>query len=408
MPGVHVTDVKVEETRTGARLSARLRGDGLPSTLWFEVPVEVGEGLSVRGDPFLPALLFRALVHPGPIVIEADVSPELLTSARRAAALLETWNLPHDRAAHAPLDVQAPLAAAARRGSGVGVFFSGGVDSFYTVLKNIARYPTTDSRALTHLVMLHGFDVRAEDAVLFARLSGPLREAAAALGRGFFTLRTNLRELFGSDDFDFTHGVVLAGAAHATAGLFHTMYIAASYPYSELRPWGSHPNLDPLWSSERLDLVHDGSERSRPEKIALIAKNPVALRALRVCWMQRDAYNCGKCEKCIRTMLGLAAHGVLAQATAFPSRLEPADVEMVFVPEFIRIRWEDICRELRHREPALVRAAERALARSRRLDAIWSALSWIGITRPRAEALDRLLLGGAGRGLWRWLWWRLR
>jgi hypothetical protein len=405
MMGVVVSDVKVVETRTGARLSASVRGENLPSSLWFEVPAERGAALSARGDPFLPPLLLRSLVHPGPIVIEAETSPELLTSAHRAAALLETWEMPPDRKGGARLDIQAPLGIAACRGTGVGAFFSGGVDSFYTVLKNIARYPVGDSRALTHLVMLHGFDVREEDEALFARLSAPLRDAAAALGREFVPLRTNLRELFGDDDFDVTHGVVLAGAGHAMAGLFHTLYIASSYPYSELRPWGSHPNLDPLWSSERLDFVHDGAERSRPEKLARIASSPVALRALRVCWMQRDAYNCGECEKCIRTMLGLAVHGALERATAFPARLDPEQVAAVFVPEFIRIRWRDICRELRHRDPELVRAAERAVARSERVDVIWRALSWLGISRARAQAIDRALLGGAGHGLWRRLLW---
>jgi hypothetical protein len=406
MSEVVVSDVKVAETGTGVRLSARLRGDHVPASLWFEVPAGCGDALSQRGDPFLPPLLMHSLIHPARVVIEADLSPYLVTSVKRVAALLEDWNLPPERARGAVVDIRGPLVAPAHRGHAVGAFFSGGVDSFYTVLKNITRYPTNDARALTHLVMLHGFDVREEDTALFARLSGPLRDAAAALGRGFLPVRTNARALFGSDDFDFTHGVVLAGVAHAIAGMFHTVYVASSYPYSELRPWGSHPVLDPLWASERLDFVHDGAERSRPEKIAFISSSPVALRALRVCWMQRDAYNCGKCEKCIRTMLGLAAHGVLEQATAFPPGLTPADVEGVFVPEFIRIRWEDICRELRHREPELVRAAERALARSERIDAVWGALGRIGITRARAQALDRALLGGAGRGVWRRLLWR--
>jgi len=402
MAGVRISDVKVLETPTGARLSARLQGaPGLPPTLWFEVPAAFGDALTARGDPFLPILMLRALQHPGPIVIEAEVSPELLASARRAAALLESWGLPPGRVRGAAIDIQAPFGVAARRGAGVGAFFSGGVDSFYTVLKNIARYPEGDSRSLTHLVMLHGFDVREEDRALFERLSGPLREVATALGKGFVTLRTNLRELFGDDDFDLTHGVVLAGAGHALAGLFHTLYIASSYPYSELRPWGSHPNLDPLWSSERLDFVHDGSERSRPEKLALIAQSPVALRALRVCWMQRDAYNCGKCEKCVRTMLGLAAHGVLEQATGFPSRLDPGEVAQIFVPEFIRIRWDDIGRELAAREPALARAAAQAVARSERLDAVWGTLSRVGLTRARAKTFDRAVLRGGGLALWR-------
>src|SRR5262245_22319849 len=97
MSGVVVTDVKVTEAATGARLSARLRGEHVPTTLWFEVPAELGDALSARGDPFLPPLLMHSLVHPGPVVIEADLSPHLVTSVKRVAALLEAWNLPPDR-----------------------------------------------------------------------------------------------------------------------------------------------------------------------------------------------------------------------------------------------------------------------------------------------------------------------
>ena len=142
-------------------------------------------------------------------------------------------------------------------------------------------------------------------------------------------------------------------------------------------------------------------QRSRPEKIGVLARSPVALRGLRVCWMQRNAYNCGKCEKCVRTMLGLVVHGVLDQATGFPSRLDPDEVARVFVPEFIRIRWKEISGELQATEPDLARAAARAVARSERLDAVWHVLSRLGLTRERAKALDRAVFRGAALTVWR-------
>jgi hypothetical protein len=100
-------------------------------------------------------------------------------------------------------------------------------------------------------------------------------------------------------------------------------------------------------------------------------------------------------------MLGLAAHGVLGQATGFPSPLDPDDVERIFVPEFIRMRWKELCRELQAREPEVARAAARAIARSERLDAVWSVLSRLGLTRERAKAIDRAVFQGAVLALWR-------
>ena len=97
----------------------------------------------------------------------------------------------------------------------------------------------------------------------------------------------------------------------------------------------------------------------------------------------------------------LSCSACTARATAFPSRLDPGEVAQIFVPEFIRIRWDDIGRELAAREPALARAAAQAVARSERLDAVWGTLSRVGLTRARAKTFDRAVLRGGGLALWR-------
>ena len=75
---------------------------------------------------------------------------------------------------------------------------------------------------------------------------------------------------------------------------------------------GSHPALDPLWSTETLEFVHDGCEATRIEKVALIAEPDVALKFLRVCGEDHNgAYNCGWCEKCIRTKINFISLGRL-------------------------------------------------------------------------------------------------
>ena len=74
----------------------------------------------------------------------------------------------------------------------------------------------------------------------------------------------------------------------------------------------SHPALDPLWSTEAVEVVHDGAETRRVDKVAALAASPLALRYLRVCWENRGgAYNCGRCGKCMRTMVDLDLAGAL-------------------------------------------------------------------------------------------------
>src|SRR5262249_10973275 len=81
------------------------------------------------------------------------------------------------------------------------------------------------------------------------------------------------------------------------------------------------------WSSETTELVHDGCEATRIEKARRIATSPVALSSLRVCWENRDgAYNCGRCEKCLRTMINLLVVGALDRCSTFDCSLDPVRV----------------------------------------------------------------------------------
>jgi hypothetical protein len=81
--------------------------------------------------------------------------------------------------------------------------------------------------------------------------------------------------------------------------------------------------LDPLWSTDTVRFVHDGCEATRTEKVQHIAASPLVLATLRVCWPDwGEEYNCGSCEKCIRTMLGLHLAGALSRSETFPRSLD--------------------------------------------------------------------------------------
>jgi CubicO group peptidase (beta-lactamase class C family) len=65
--------------------------------------------------------------------------------------------------------------------------------------------------------------------------------------------------------------LTLAAIGHLLAPAFERIYIAASVNYRDLFPWGTHPLLDPLWSSELLEFVHHGCAARRIEKLRFIA-----------------------------------------------------------------------------------------------------------------------------------------
>jgi hypothetical protein len=200
------------------------------------------------------------------------------------------------------------------------------------------------------------------------RVADALRRAAQDLGKPLIEVETNLRAFSDayvgwSEEYD---GSALASVALLLSAELGKVYIPASFSEAFLMPWGTHPHLDPLWSTETTEIVHDGNESGRPQKVARIAQSEAALRWLRVCWENRDhAYNCGRCEKCLRTMVNLRIAGVLDRCPTFARPLDLGAVQSVVIPdECARIFVEEnliACRAAGG-DPDLERALEACLA----------------------------------------------
>jgi len=79
--------------------------------------------------------------------------------------------------------------------------------------------------------------------------------------------------------------------------------------------------LDELWSIESMEVIHHGAEARRVDKIVVLARDyRSAFRHLRVCLKnQAGPSNCGRCQKCARTMMALEVVGVLSDAPTFPA-----------------------------------------------------------------------------------------
>jgi len=237
-------------------------------------------------------------------------------------------------------DVTAPA-------SGVSLFFTAGVDSFHSLINHLEE--------IDNLVFVHGFDIPLADTEIFAHAEAHARETACLFGKRLIVVRTNMRwerpevPVLTNKRWEWphvpcgwemTHGAAMAAVAHALAPNHGKVYIASTYSYSELLPWGSHPLLDPLWSTEAVRIVHDGGE-TRYNKLRLLAQHPEALARLRVCVDCMGSKNCGLCEKCVRTMLGLRSIGV-ERCVAFPDTLTPTLVRQQELKENTVLHWREL------------------------------------------------------------------
>ena len=88
-----------------------------------------------------------------------------------------------------------------------------------------------------------------------------------------------------------------------------------------VRGHGSRWDLDPLWSTEATTINHDAAELGKLGRAAIVSTDPIAMRHLKVCWAVDGPGNCGRCEKCLRTMTCLQIAGALDRTDRFDTPL---------------------------------------------------------------------------------------
>jgi hypothetical protein len=254
----------------------------------------------------------------GKCEIGGTVSERFLTSIEQIEDIYYAWEPSSQR-----VTFTSNLSVVKKQSEGTrtGAFFSAGVDSFYTLLQH--------KDEITDLIFVRGFDISVNQHSLYKKASDAIRYIAEQLGKNVIEIETNIRSLLDPHiSWEMSHGAALASVGYLLSSHFSKIYIASTYTHANLHPWGSHPFLDPLWSTESLEFIHDRCEASRAEKTAFLAQHDIALRTLRVCWQcPHETYNCGKCRKCLITMIDLYAAGKLEQCTTFDV---PLDIKNVY------------------------------------------------------------------------------
>ena len=213
-------------------------------------------------------------------------------------------------------------------GRRVASFMSGGVDALATLYQNRKDYPLDHPGSIKDGFIIHGIDVggyehRDRSIGHFQLTVDALSEIAEESHLNLVPLSTNFRFLVHDDNLfaQESHGAIFAGIAHMHSQSVTASLLASSNTVDEFMPWGSHPLLEPYYSSSDLQIRHDGTWMSRLDKLRLISNWKLAMRNLRTCFQpfrSPDVLNCGRCEKCIRTMVELLVLGKLEECDAFP------------------------------------------------------------------------------------------
>ncbi len=321
-----------------------------------------------------------------PLHIETPVSTQFLRLLARTQAFMPNAHpYLHEVAVEAAaLPSTGAPAALQKDQRGVALFFSGGVDSFYSLLTRRAE--------ITHLIFVHGFDTMLTSPAIGARNVQAMRQAAAELNKPMIEVETNFRRLLDTYEPWSHHTATAAQVAIALllAPQFRRVYIAENYDY-----FGERSMSDALhgFGTDGVEVVLDGTYCLRSNKTAYIAESETALRWLRVCWQNKElAYNCGRCEKCLRTMIALHLAGALSRCRTFD---RPIDVERVRYLDLDEgaYFWPELLHELERSDdqPDLTEAVRESLRWATIPDTMWPRILAALESRCNQPALTQVV-----------------
>jgi len=311
--------------------------------VYIETEAAFAESFSCNPHAFIVGCIIPAM-HFGEkrIKIEADICPYLKEGLDLVMAIMHHWS----KGNYTPLEIEtgtATMAPFVKTRRQAGLFLSGGFDSLAALRLNRLTYPDSHPGSIKDCYLVHGFDIggvveRGMKFHVFDRAKAALADVAEDADVNLIPVYTNIRHLCDERDLwlDKFFGAVLAAVAHTFVPRNNLMYIGSSYDLPHIHPCGSHPLLDPEFSSYDLRIRHRDLHLSRVEKLKIVADWDVAFQNFRVCLANvKDRLNCGKCEKCVRTMAGLVAIGKLHETNAFVED----DLDLDLLASFnIRIR----------------------------------------------------------------------
>jgi hypothetical protein len=323
---VYISDFDFRRESGLVRVLARVTWEGVatpPTSVFVEVVESHADGFWCDPNAFLTAAVLPAWrAGERRIRVDSPLCPVLCENLRAAMATLRAWY--PDMGPPPAIESSTGPAALRPDGRYAVSLLSCGIDSLallrWNKLHLSADHPAAIKGALliafkrTPSASIDDFRQRVGDRLV------PAAAAAADAGVDAIPLVTNVWWLVDNGYFfdERWHGAVLGSAAAFFSRRFRRGYIASSSYPGDVYPWGSHPWLDPYYSSGHFQVENHGLGMTRLERTALVADWPAGLENIRVCQKDDPALNCGTCEKCIRTMTALVCLGKLHGCAAFP------------------------------------------------------------------------------------------
>lgn len=198
------------------------------------------------------------------------------------------------------------------------MLFSGGVDAFATYFRHYDETPD--------LITIQGADIELTDTKQWEEVKAFNENEPVLAQNNKQYIQTNFQAFYNYNvDLllpnmgwwgNIQHGLALIGVLAPLSYLYGygKIYIASTRSIQmEFNPWGSMPETDEKISWAGIEVVHDGFELKRQDKVDAIVEAVKKLNrhtTIRVCYSElKKGLNCSRCEKCVRTMFGIMLAG---------------------------------------------------------------------------------------------------
>ena len=296
-------------------------------TMYFEIDANYG-GMFVDDtyDPFVLVALYQAMYYKTDLRIRGNVSKKLYRNLTCYAQKI-LCDFSSDLA---PVKIFVDgFAPTATTGTLIGTGISCGVDSLSTVYDRFVREDDPDYKVNALFFFNCGSNGKFDDYETQSIAHSRCQRAAMfanELGLSLCPIDTNLHQFWREEYGTAIFFLAIYSCVLAMQKAIRRYYIGSGYSYNEIKSNGvKYKDYDlagfcesfflPLIQTERTELIVDGCQYRRVDKIKKIADWDLARKYLNVCHVyvenSGNTANCSFCEKCLRTLLVLEILGKL-------------------------------------------------------------------------------------------------
>lgn len=296
-----MTELTVSIEKEGSTL--RLRSDIGDMRIESSAPAQ---DLMTRGADFAMWYFLPLAMRLGRnLTIDGYVSDATLANAREMSFVWDLWLGGHFHPVETARTLDTPPPTDTTPPQGDLLFFSGGIDSTYTLLKRKEMGLRQD------ILTVHGMDYGTGNESKFQHLVNATRDFRHSVSQRHLILKSDAYDLYrkfrcNPKTGHVTHIFSLAGAGflhdrYARYGIASDMRLDQQFQAS---PWGSNTATNALFRSDTSHMFSLDDDVRRSQKLPLIAASELALSAVSFCKDESiRPENCGQCGKCIRTKL---------------------------------------------------------------------------------------------------------